>query len=71
MSAESTFEVDFKPRPKVELVQTVSIKKDQKVYRHQGFCAGEEDQVALRFDGMFLLGTTLKLKELIEKPHKP
>lgn len=42
------FEVDFKPRPTVNLVEDKAMIR-QGV--HRGFCAGEEDNVALRFKG--------------------
>lgn len=50
-ATDDTFEIAFKPRPKVELVPSGSLTLQDKVYRHKGFCTGGEDQVALHFDG--------------------
>ena len=52
MEEDAMFEVDFKPRPAVQLLKTASVVLDGGVYQHKGLCAGEEDQVALRFNGM-------------------
>lgn len=51
VAADDTFEIAFKPRPKVEFVTSSSLEARGKVYRHKGFCTGGEDQVALRFHG--------------------
>ncbi len=51
---EATFEVDFKPRPAVQLLETSSAVREGDAYRHKGLCAGEEDQVALRFNGLLV-----------------
>jgi nucleoporin POM152 len=51
LESSSTFEVDFKPRPQVALVQSSAIKQTGGVHRHKGLCAGEEDQVGFRFKG--------------------
>ncbi len=48
---DATFAIDFRPRPAVKLVETGSVSLGGEVYRHKGLCAGEEDQVALRFHG--------------------
>lgn len=48
---EATFEIDFKPRPSVDVLASENLVRDGGVYRHQGLCAGQEDQVALRFTG--------------------
>lgn len=48
---DATFQVDFKPRPAVDMIQSSSVSRQGDVYRHKGLCAGEEDQVALRFNG--------------------
>ncbi|ORY24076.1 hypothetical protein BCR39DRAFT_548028 [Naematelia encephala] len=47
----STFEVNFKPRPTVHVQTSELVRLDGSTYRHAGLCAGEEDQVALRFEG--------------------
>jgi nucleoporin POM152 len=51
LTDDATFEVDFKARPKVFLQETAGIVKHHGIYRHKGLCAGEEDQVVLRFEG--------------------
>lgn len=48
LSAADVFEVDFKPRPDVGLMENNAIVRRG---THRGLCAGEEDQVALRFKG--------------------
>ncbi|WVQ93493.1 hypothetical protein IAU59_000567 [Kwoniella sp. CBS 9459] len=50
-AADSTFEIDFKPRPVVTLQQTPGIAKSGAGFVHKGLCAGQEQQVALRFAG--------------------
>ncbi|KAL7424677.1 hypothetical protein Q5752_000361 [Cryptotrichosporon argae] len=45
------FVIRFKPRPEVALVPHPDVVEAAGVYRHRGLCAGEEDQVALRFTG--------------------
>ena len=39
----------------MNLQQSPSVGNDAGTYRHKGLCAGEEDQVALRFDGRLWL----------------
>lgn len=51
VAAGDTFEIAYKPRPRVELVTSDSLTLQDKVYQHRGFCTGGEDQVALRFNG--------------------
>jgi nucleoporin POM152 len=51
VAADDTFEIAYKPHPNVELVTSNSLEKQDKSYRHRGFCTGGEDQVALRFNG--------------------
>ncbi|WVR03750.1 hypothetical protein IAU60_000745 [Kwoniella sp. DSM 27419] len=51
LSGEETFEVDFKPRPAVSLQQASGITKNRSGFVHKGLCAGQEQQVALRFAG--------------------
>ncbi|KAK8861645.1 hypothetical protein IAR55_002468 [Kwoniella newhampshirensis] len=50
-AADSTFEIDFKPRPIVTLQEIGSISHGANGYKHKGLCAGQEDQAALRFVG--------------------
>jgi nucleoporin POM152 len=60
VAQDDTFEIAFKPRPKVEIVSSGAISQAGNVYRHKGFCTGGEDQVALRFNGKLegLLGSS-------------
>jgi nucleoporin POM152 len=51
VAADDTFEIAFKPRPKVEIVESGAISLVGNTYKHKGFCTGGEDQVALRFNG--------------------
>jgi nucleoporin POM152 len=60
VTKDDTFEISYKPRPKVELVQNSAISLTGKTYRHKGFCMGGEDQVAFRFNGE----STIMLVEL-------
>ncbi|WVW80225.1 hypothetical protein I302_102203 [Kwoniella bestiolae CBS 10118] len=51
-SSDSTFEIDFKPRPVVSLQQTPGITlSSPNAFKHKGLCAGQEQQVALKFTG--------------------
>ncbi|WWD16439.1 hypothetical protein CI109_100865 [Kwoniella shandongensis] len=50
-TADSTFEIDFKPRPIVTLQELGAISRQGSGYKHKGLCAGQEDQAALRFTG--------------------
>lgn len=51
VAADDTFEIAFKPRPRVEIVESSSVSLVGNTYKHKGFCMGGEDQVALRFNG--------------------
>jgi hypothetical protein len=51
VALDDTFEIAYKPRPKVEIVENSAITLVGGTYRHKGFCTGGEDQVALRFNG--------------------
>ncbi|KAK4690061.1 hypothetical protein P7C73_g21, partial [Tremellales sp. Uapishka_1] len=51
VSSESTYEIQYKPRPSVAIVESASLRNQNGVYKHVGLCSGEEDQVALKFDG--------------------
>ncbi|WWC68542.1 uncharacterized protein I206_102471 [Kwoniella pini CBS 10737] len=52
LTSDSTFEIDFKPRPVVSLQQTSGITlASPNSYTHKGLCAGQEQQVALKFTG--------------------
>jgi nucleoporin POM152 len=53
VAMDDTFEIAYKPRPKVEIVESSAISLVGGTYRHKGFCTGGEDQVALRFNGEF------------------
>ncbi|OCF56504.1 hypothetical protein L486_05354 [Kwoniella mangroviensis CBS 10435] len=49
---DSTFEIDFKPRPVVSLQQTPGISlSSPNSFKHKNLCAGQEQQVALKFTG--------------------
>lgn len=51
VAQDDTFEIAYKPRPKVEIVDSGSISLVGGTWKHKGFCTGGEDQVALRFNG--------------------
>ena len=51
IAMDDTFEITYKPRPRVEIVESSAISLVGGTYRHKGFCTGGEDQVALRFNG--------------------
>jgi len=68
VSKDDTFEIAFKPRPKVEIVSNSAISQAGNVYRHRGFCTGGEDQVALRFNGK-LVGVGYDKADLQDKHH--
>jgi nucleoporin POM152 len=51
MKSDSTFEIDYKPRPSVEIVTSHLLREKKGNYHHKGLCAGEEDQVAVHFSG--------------------
>ena len=51
IEGEDEFEISFKPRPAVELVKDEAITLVDGVYRHRGFCHGQEDQVSIQFNG--------------------
>ncbi|WVQ78800.1 hypothetical protein IAT38_000891 [Cryptococcus sp. DSM 104549] len=46
-----TFEIDYKPRPSVDLQELGPISRPGKTFKHAGLCAGQEDQAAVRFTG--------------------
>lgn len=48
---ESTFEIVFKPRPKVSVVPSSAFTERDGVLVHRGLCQEQEDQVAFRFEG--------------------
>ncbi|WRT65773.1 uncharacterized protein IL334_002722 [Kwoniella shivajii] len=51
-STDSTFEIHFKPRPVVSLQQTPGVSVvSPNAFKHKDLCAGQEQQVALRFSG--------------------
>ncbi|WVN90719.1 uncharacterized protein L203_105961 [Cryptococcus depauperatus CBS 7841] len=55
LSADFTFEIAYKPRPKMslqesEMVSHVGTGPDN-LYRHKDLCAGQEEQIALKFTG--------------------
>lgn len=68
VSQDDTFEIAFKPRPKVEIVGNSAISQAGNVYRLKGFCTGGEDQVALRFNGK-LVGVGYDKADLQDKHH--
>jgi nucleoporin POM152 len=43
--------IDFKPRPGAALVESATIQRSGKAYRHTPMCAGEEDAVGVQFTG--------------------
>ncbi|EIW69014.1 hypothetical protein TREMEDRAFT_71756 [Tremella mesenterica DSM 1558] len=51
VTEESTFEITYKPRPVVALVDNPSLKYEFGVYKHKGFCAGGEDHISIKFTG--------------------
>ncbi|WWC88087.1 uncharacterized protein L201_002991 [Kwoniella dendrophila CBS 6074] len=51
-STDDTFDIDFKPRPSVSLQQTPGVSlSSPNSFKHKGLCAGQEQQVALKFTG--------------------
>jgi hypothetical protein len=51
---ESTYEIDFKPRPSAQLVSSEDVEQiGSSLIKKTSFCAGEQDQVALYFDGEY------------------
>jgi hypothetical protein len=49
---EATYEIDFKPRPDVQLTSSVgTVAKRSSVSRETEFCAGQEDSVTFTFTG--------------------
>lgn len=51
---DATYEVDFKPRPKVQVGASASaVARGSGVSRETEFCAGQEDSVPFTFTGAF------------------
>lgn len=69
LDGSDIFEIDFKPRPHVDLVPAPSIIDTNGTFSHKGLCAGEEEQVALRFKGAAPF--EVKYRHTHETPRSP
>jgi nucleoporin POM152 len=67
---DGVYSIDFKPRPTASLVESATIKRAGKVYRHVGMCAGDEDAAGVQFTGASPFDIAFKYgRETLSREH--